>query len=198
MLFALLVLLAVSASASEKPTFFANKAECVAALASGEFTAYTTRALWRGKKIEGEIKPLEAPACIEGEVVGGRNWVVVLAGFSLRWDGDKPVAMESCGGNPVYNIAQIPVGPTTYEKFVAEAPAPAITKTDLLETADKIVAAMPKPSDPPTVNIDRRWYCERHPVVCTLGGIALGGAFFVLNDGERGRDENVTTLPIRP
>lgn len=98
---------------AEVPTFFENKEGCLTALASGQFTPYTTRAKWHGKKIEGEVKPLEASACVDAEVVGGRKWVVVPAGFKLRWDNNKPVAMEDCGGNPVYSVAYLPP-PTTH------------------------------------------------------------------------------------
>ena len=92
-----------------EPTFFGSESQCLTALAEGKYDLYEPRAKWHGETVEGEVKPLEASACIDAEVVGGRKWVIVPAGFKLRWNTTgKPVAMEDCGGNPVYAVAYLP------------------------------------------------------------------------------------------
>lgn len=176
----LVLFITIPVFADEKPTFFGSETQCVAALMSGEYTTYFVRAQWRGKKIEGVVKPLEAVACLEGEVVGGRNWVVVPAGFNLRWQDNKPVAMEDCGGNPVYAIAFLPAPSAPTVAPASTTCCPSVTKEDILEAARVIAAAQGRYSQPPTLDRPRRGWCG---IFATDRGCNIAGGLLLIGLG---------------
>jgi hypothetical protein len=146
-------LLAGTASAqTNQPVFFPDIGQCQSALLSGAYTPYEVHGRWRGPKPSKKgthVDPLEAPACIEAEVVGGRRVVVGPVGFDIRWNDatGAPVAMDECGGNPIYSLAYAPV---------VSAPSP---KTATAAVMNPPAEALPTPTT--TIN---NYYMERPDV----------------------------------
>lgn len=198
-MFALIIVaLAMPAMAQqEKPTFFASEPQCVAALLGGNYVVYEAKYLGGRDKnpVDSPTKvvaPLEARACVDMFTVDGRRWVIQEVGEMLRWslntDGTRTAFARDDCGNDVYKVVYAPV---QHAPVIVAPPAP-------LAQAGAIVngncSVCPKEKKEVTIDVDRRWFCERHPVVCVGAGLLAAGGFVALNNGGDTK-EDVTTLP---
>lgn len=205
LVWAITAILCTPASAQTKPTFFANVDQCQAALMSGVYTPYTTRGKWHGKKVSKKdttVTPVEASACVHGITTAGWQWVVAPAGFKLRWSKTtgQPVAMESCGGNPVDAIVFAPTPttpaptPTQTTSVLQGIPTPPsnsfnTTIIDSFNTKTTMVTLK-------EVSTEHQWFCARHPVGCTVGGfLGAGTLYAIFNRGGDHHHEQVVTKP---
>lgn len=189
-------LLAVSANAQAVDHWRTGQ-ECLDATSAGFY--YPTLVKKIPLATDERIVGLPTGGCADmvlPDRLGGRGWVRVATDRRVVVGPDGKVRrLEECN-NKIFEFlpfpAPVPI-PAVIPTQKAEC-CPSVTKADLLEAVAIVAAAQTRYSEPPTVNVDRRWYCERQPVVCVVGAVLVAGAFIIANDGERGTRETVVTL----
>ena len=109
------------------PDRFATQAECEEAVRSGNFSFYIASDLRSHREpTSGEsVIPLEAVACVEMDVVGGRLFVPQAKSDKFIFNGPQIVTRYDCG-NKVYSITYVtpPPPPTTTFELPPLPPAP--------------------------------------------------------------------------
>lgn len=178
---------------------FENMDQCRSALATGSYTAYEPHAKWRGGKRNGDKADLEAPACADMAIVGGRHVVVLKKGTTLLWQGDQVVAHAKCK-NPIYALAFAPT-PTSTQP--AEAPIQTV-EAPLAQpqpTPKSVVVNIHHNYPYPRPDLEREendkvgnWYTrswKNHPVVTFLGHVAVAGLIKLASGGGGGEHNKV-------
>ena len=152
------LVMSTTVSAQQKPNMFPTPDACKDAYQSGNYTPYVAMSTRLHDKnpadgVKRVVIPLEADACIHPLTMAGKQWVVELKGFPMRWetnaDGslkETPYAMDVCG-NPNDGILYLSV---TTPAPKAAAPAttnPATTPNNSSATATATVTAPVNPGN---------------------------------------------------
>lgn len=189
-LFSAIVLVAISTPVSAEVDHWATLEECKAATTAPYY--YPT--ILHDQKIDVKKEFAQGrttPLCIEMDLpdrLGGKGWVRVGDDREIFYDRKtgEPLRLEKCN-NHIYEIVALP-NATKGEKG---------EKGDIGYTPMPILWASPPPP------VDDRWFCARHPVVCTVGGILIGGAIIYVatqqhNQDNRGTPPGGSTDPGTP
>lgn len=161
-LFSAIVLVAISTPVSAEVDHWATLEECKAATTAPYYyptILYDQKIDVKKEFAQGRTTPL----CIEMDLpdrLGGKGWVRVGDDREIFYDKKtgEPLRLEKCN-NHIYEIVALPA-----------------QKGEKGDKGDVVYTPMPMLWASPPPPVDDRWFCARHPVVCTVGGILIGGA----------------------